>query len=124
MNSVELYYLPMRAAKEQSLMIADVVEVEETSLIGSNTKRRNIGWVKGFPDARVKNRTGDASAIEVVVTEGPDSELTVTYALQGRFPVRLDDYSRTIARVPKESTLASDMADVRITRLSRLPITK
>lgn len=114
----------MRAAKELSLLIDDVVEVEETSLVGSNNVRRNIGWVKGFPDSRIRNREGEASKIEIVVTEGPDSELTVTYALQGRFPVRLDDYSRTIARVPKEASLVTGMGDIRITRLSRPPITK
>lgn len=99
-------------------MLQDVVVVEESG--GFRTHPRiNTGWVRGFSDARIKNREGDASKIEIVVTDGPDSELTVTYTLKSRFPVRIDDFARTIARVPKEAELVTGMGDVRITRLSR-----
>lgn len=108
----------MSLAKEMSLMLQDVVEVEESGGFRTHP-RRNTGWVRGFPNARIKNYSGEASTVEVVVTDGPDKDLTVTYTLQTTFPVRIDAYARTIARVPKASALASDLGDVRITRLSR-----
>ncbi len=111
------------AAKEISLMLQDIVMVEESHLIGGGT-RKNIGWVRGFPDAHTHNFAGDASKIEIVVTDGPDVELPVIYTLKSRFPVRRDVFARIIARVPKEATIESDMADVRITRLSRATILK
>lgn len=113
----------MRQSQEQSLMLMDIVKVEESHLIGGGT-RRNIGWVRGFPDSKIKNRAGDASEIEIVVTEGPDSDLPITYALKSRFPVRYDRFSRIIARVPREGTLVTDTADIRITRLTRTPSAK
>lgn len=124
MSSFTPYYRPMRAPKETSLMLMDVVEVEETMLIGSNSTRKNIGWVLEFPDSRIRNYTGDASEIRIMVTEGPDSELPITYALNSRFPVRLDRFARMIARVPKEGTLLSGMTDVKITRISRGTVAK
>lgn len=113
------YYRPMSAAKEQSLMLQDVVEVEESG--GFRTRpRTNTGWVRGFPDSRIKNYTGDASAVEIVVTDGPDKDLTITYTFQTKFPVRIDAYARTIARIPKDAMAAHDMEHIRITRLSRM----
>lgn len=108
----------MSAAKEMSLMLQDVVEVEESGGLRTGT-RTNTGWVRGFSDSHVRDRAGDASEIEIVVTDGPDSELTVTYALKSRFPVRIDDYARLVARVPKEAELMTGMGNVRITRLTR-----
>lgn len=108
----------MSAAKEMSLMLQDVVVVEESG--GFRTHPRiNTGWVRGFPDSRIQNYAGDASAVEIVVTDGPDKDLTITYTLQAKFPVHIDAYARTIARVPKEAMAARDMEHIRITRLSR-----
>jgi len=113
----------MSAAKEMSLIYFDVVEVSE-SRAGETPFRTRTGSVFKFPKSEIQDRTGHASIVEIKITEGDDAGLTMEYALDTVFPVRIDDYGRLIARVPKRATMDSGMNDVSFTRISRPLIQK
>lgn len=105
------------------LALYDSVKVEEFTIGEKKPFNTTIGYILGFPRARMIRGSGYGNTFklevqkEKIITWGSGGEFSIP-----QFRLRRDDFGRVWARIPRATTMQNGMVDVQISCLSESDI--